>query len=68
MEVAGFDSFQIAHRLFLGAEGWIESGMKINSAVSLLTRFTNYVTSSPLTPRTPQHTIFFPLPITLMIF
>jgi hypothetical protein len=51
MEVSGLDSFQIAHRVFLPAEGWqwwkgwIEGGMKINSPFSLLTRFTNYVTS-----------------------
>jgi hypothetical protein len=47
MEVPGLDSFQIAHRLFLRTEGRIESEMKINSPFSLLTRFTNYVTSCP---------------------
>lgn len=71
MGISGLDSFQIADRLFVLAEGWIESRMKINS-FSLQTRFTNYVTSGswhPLPfPNTHTHTQSAFLPLTPMIF
>jgi hypothetical protein len=64
MGISGLDSFQIADRLFVLTEEWIESRMKINS-FSLQTTFTNYVTSGswhplPPTPQPPHtHTIRF---------